>query len=161
MVFELPNWEKIVVPQRHRTGCVPTGYEWIFRYLDIKDINYGTFQEDFDLQLVQEGMNNFQDVAKKVRARYPQVNINIKGFDTGEEKIEFVTQLISRAVPCLMSITLLPTGGDWHIVPVVSIDETKIKVIWTANQVTELAKTDVINRHNNWPSGKDISWIEI
>ena len=101
MVFELPNWEKIVVPQRHRTGCVPTGYEWIFRYLDIKDINYGTFQEDFDLQLVQEGMNNFQDVAKKVRARYPQVNINIKGFDTGEEKIEFVTQLISRAVPCL------------------------------------------------------------
>ncbi|MGA2768658.1 MAG: hypothetical protein ABSF24_10145 [Candidatus Bathyarchaeia archaeon] len=159
-MVELPNWEKIVVPQRHGTGCVPTGYEWMLRYLGTKGVNFDTFQEDFDLQYSGEGKNNFQDVARKVKTTYPDVNISIKSFDIGKEKLEFIATLVSNAVPCLLSVAKTPVGGDWHIVPVVSIDDTSVKVIWTGNQTTMFAKTEIIHRHDNWPGGKDIAWIE-
>ena len=48
-MVELSHWQDVVVPQRYKTGCIPTGYEWMIRYLGIKGIDLGTFQEDFDL----------------------------------------------------------------------------------------------------------------
>jgi hypothetical protein len=159
---ELSHWQGIVVPQRQETGCIPTGYEWMIRYLGGKGVNLETFQEDFDLQYRHEGDNSFVPIAQKVKERYPQVGIKIGGFPNGKEKAEFIKKLIEEDVPCVMSIAK-PTGG-WHIVPVVSIDDTKIKVIWIANafgnQVCEYSITDVIFRHNNWSGGKDIAWIE-
>lgn len=158
-MVELANWEKLVVLQRHDTGCVPTGYEWLLRYLNVKGVNFDTFQEDFDLQLCHEGMNNFQDVAAKVNATYPNVKINLKSFTTGKEKVEFVGRLINDGTPSLLSIAYSTLGG-WHIVPVVSIDDTTIKVIWTGNQTRVFAESDIVNRHDNWAGGKDIAWIE-
>lgn len=63
---QLLNWSKTVVPQRHESGCIPTGYEWLIRYLKIQGVNLKTFQEDFDL-----GQDNSLDsVSAKIRSVY-------------------------------------------------------------------------------------------
>lgn len=159
-MVELSHWRDVVVPQRNYTGCIPTGYEWLIRYLKIEGIDLDTFQEDFDLQRSDEGMNDFGSVATKIREKYPQINIRIKDFPNGKEKVEFVKRLMGSDIPCLLSIANTPIGVIWHIVPVVSVDDTKVKIIWTGDQTQEFTIADVINRHDNWIGGKDISWIE-
>ncbi len=160
-MVELSQWQGIIVPQRHETGCIPTGYEWMIKYLGIKGVNLKTFQEDFDLKFRCEGDNSFVPVAARVKGRYPHVDIKIKDFSNGEEKVAFMKQLIKDDIPCVMSIA--KPSGDWHIVPVVSIDDTKVKVIWVANtfgnQVCEYPIAEIVFRHNNWCGGKDIAWI--
>lgn len=162
-MVKLPDWEKIVVPQRHDTGCLPTGYEWMIRYLGITGIKLHTFQEDFDLQYREEGMNNFQDVTRKVKATYPNLNVYFKEFATGKEKVEFIKQLVEASTPCVLSIALRPEGGFWHIVPVVSIDNEKIKVIWSDKSSSPYTKEytikEIIYVHDNWSGGRDIAWI--
>jgi len=159
-VVELSHWRDVVVPQRNYTGCIPTGFEWLIRYLRVESIDLETFQDDFDLQLSGQDMNNFESVSSAVRRKYPQINIRIRDFPTGREKVDFVSRLVEKDIPCLLSIANTPKGGSWHIVPVVSVDDTKIKVIWTGNQTQEFTIVDVTSRHDNWIGGKDIAWIE-
>lgn len=169
-MVELPHWEDIVVPQRHRTGCVPTGYEWMIRYLSIEGMNLETFQEDFDLGKE----NNFDSVAYKIRSRYPQIDIQVRSFDQAHEKIRAIRRLIEINTPCLISLALgeilSPQKGakiihtGWHIMPVVRIEGQKMRMIHHAtergNQTWELPIQEVIWRHNNMRGGKDIAWIE-
>ena len=159
--IELPHWKDTVVEQKHRkTGCIPTAYEWMISYLEIKSVNLDTFQDDFDLELRGEGSNSFITVAERVIKKYPQARINVRDFTDGLEKIEFIKGLLQNDIPCVMSLTIYPEGG-WHMVPVVYIDDTEMKVVWTGDIVCRYTLTDIINRHNNWPGGKDIAWIEI
>jgi len=99
-----------------------------------------------------------------VKATYPHLNIHFKGFDNGKDKVEYIIKLIEAAIPCVLSIAKTSTGGFWHIVPVVSIDNKKIKVIWTDKTATpkprEFTINEIIYRHDNWPGGNDIAWIE-
>jgi hypothetical protein len=74
---ELSHWKNIVVPQRYETGCIPTSYEWMIRYLNIKNVNLDTFQEDFDLQRRGEGDNSFVPIADKVVQKYSQVSVKM------------------------------------------------------------------------------------
>jgi len=161
-MVELSHWQEIIVPQRHETGCVPTGYEWMIRYSKIEGVNLNTFQEDFDLQLRGEGDNSFVPVAEKVKVTYPQVDIKIRNFVKGKDKIAFIKRLIQNDTPCVMSLAK-PTGG-WHIVPVVSIDDKRVKIIWVANefgnQVLDYPIAEIISRHDNYRGGKDIAWME-
>lgn len=167
---ELSHWEDVVVPQRHDTGCVPTGYEWIIRYLGIESVNLETFQEDFDLGK----SNNFVSVADEVKSRYSHVNIETCNFDQGIEKIRAIRRLIERDIPCLISLALADIQGTgvhtkiihmgWHIMPIVCIDDQKIKMIHHAdekgNHTWEFPIQEAIWRHNNLKGGKDIAWIE-
>jgi hypothetical protein len=163
---ELSNWENIRVPQRHYTGCVPTGYEWLIRYLGVPGVNLETFQEDFDLDLNQKTLpqNNFQSVGSKITARYPHINIQIKSYDQGLEKIQAIRSLIEKQSPCLVSIALGGSAGC-HIMPVVYIDNNIIKMIHDAkegeNHVWGLPIEDVIQIHNYGRDGKDIAWIKV
>lgn len=131
----------------------------MIRYLGIGDVNLDTFQEDFDLQLRGEGSNSFVPIAEKVRERYPQVDIQTAVFRNGNEKVDFIRQLIQENVPCVISIAHTPWGG-WHIVPVVSMDDSRIKIIWTSNITLDFSISDIIHIHDNWRGGKDVAWIK-
>jgi hypothetical protein len=171
-VSELSHWKNVIVPQRHETGCVPTGYEWLIRYLGIEGVELDTFQEDFDLQRAHQGMNSFVPVADKIRSRYPFINIHTKCFDHGLEKVEAMKNLIEGDIPCLISLALSGFRTSegrviergWHIMPVVCIDDRRItmihKVTENRNTPWELLITTIVSRHNDLEGGKDISWIE-
>lgn len=76
---ELPNWADLVVIQRRKkSGCVPTGYEWLIRYLKIQKVNLETFQENFDLG---KKYNSFESVSSKIKAVYPFINFERRESD--------------------------------------------------------------------------------
>ena len=157
-MVELTHWRDVVVFQRNPTGCIATGFEWLIRYAKIGGVDLGSFQEDFDLQRSGKGMNDFGSVTGKIKERYPHLSIVIKDFPNGREKVEFVKLLVGEDTPCLLSIANTPIGVSWHIVPVVLVDDTKVKVLWNGDQTQEFTIEDLIYRHNNWIGGKDIAW---
>ena len=159
----LPDFE-IVVEQRQPYGCIPTGIEWMLRYLKMEGIDFSDFQEKYDLIYQEKGKNSGRDVSKLIMVNYPEIQIVCKDFGAGGEKINFIRQLISEGRPVLVSITLCPEGG-WHIVPVVEIDDDKIVVLWMNKDTIDRQKkefqcSDIENRHNAWPGGTDLIYIK-
>jgi hypothetical protein len=156
---QLSNWNKTVVPQRHESGCIPTGYEWLIRYLKIRDVNLDTFQEDFDLG--QD--NSFSSVSAKIKSVYPAINIKVQSFSKGIDKVNRIKSLLEEQKPCLISLALGNNQG-WHIMPVVSIDETNIQLIHHADAgghfIWSFSVAEIVWRHDYLQGGKDISWIE-
>jgi len=155
---QLLDWSKTLIPQRHESGCVPTGYEWIIRYLKIQGVNLGTFQEDFDL-----GQNNsFNSVSAKIRSVYPTINIQVQSFTKGIEKVNRIKALLDEQKPCLISLAL-GGGQGWHIMPVVRIDET-IQLIHHSDAnghcTWVFPVAEIVWRHDYLQGGNDISWIE-
>jgi hypothetical protein len=155
---QLLDWSKTRVLQRHESGCVPTGYEWLIRYLKIQGVNLGTFQEDFDLG---QG-NSFDSVSAKIRSIYPTINIQVEKFTKGIDKVNRIKSLLEEQKPCLISLAL-GKGQGWHITPVVRIDET-IQLIHHAdaegNYTWVFPIAEVIWRNDYLQGGHDMSWIE-
>ena len=156
---QLSNWSKTVVPQRHESGCIPTGYEWLIRYLKIQGVNLETFQEDFDL-----GQDNgFDSVSEKIRSVYPKINIKVQSFTKGIDKVNRIKSLLEEQKPCLISLAL-GNGQGWHIMPVVKIDETSIQLIHHLDAeghcTWSFTIAEIVWRHNYLQGGNDISWIE-
>ena len=153
----LPDFHNTFVLQRDpKTGCIPTGIEWILRYLKIEGINFDDFQEKYDLK--EE--NSFGNIPQFVMKDYPQISFVSKSFLKGKEKIDFIRNAIEKGIPVLISITLRAIGG-WHIVPAVEIDEEKMIVLWMIEDSIEKQKkefllSDIEFRHDNWPGGQDI-----
>jgi len=161
-MVELSRWEDVVVPQKYeKTGCIPTGYEWLIRYLGIK-VNLDKFQDEFDLERSHKGDNDFRSVANEIMKKHPFIKIKTKDFPTGLEKVKFVYKLMEKGVPCLLSLAKTP-AGCCHIVPVVKIDE-EFKAIWLKNspknEIWTCSVGEIIRRHDKWGGGKDIAWIE-
>jgi len=165
---ELSHWQKIIVPQRKKdTGCVPTGFEWLIRYQDIKGIDLANFQDEFDRTAQKRGDNSFDSVATEVKQKYSHVSIQVKGFDKAEDKIASIKDFITKDIPCLLSfptyVTLCPCSLCFHMVPVVFIDDTKMKIICDAdkdgNQTCDLLINNVICWHNIFKGGNDIAWL--
>jgi hypothetical protein len=158
-MVQLLDWSKTVVPQRHESGCVPTGYEWLIRYLKIQGVNLETFQEDFDL-----GQNNsFESVSAKIRSVYPKINVIVESFTKGIDKVNRIKSLLVEQKPCLISLAL-GRGKGWHIMPVVNIDETTIQLIHHADAEGHctwiFSIAQIVWRHDYLQGGNDISWIE-
>jgi hypothetical protein len=155
---ELLDWNKTLVRQRHESGCIATGYEWLIRYLKIQGVNLGTFQEDFDLG----SANSFDSVSAKIRSVYPAIDIKVESFTLGIDKVTRIKSLIEEQKPCLISVSL-GYGQGWHIMPVVRIDET-VQLIHHAD-VDGLCTwvfpiAEIAWRHDYLKGGQDISWIE-
>lgn len=162
---ELQNWNKYLVSQRHQLGCIPAGFEWMIRYAAIEYVELEKFQEDFNLQARGEGENNFESIVKAVSEQYPYIRFQYKIFATGEEKTEFIRYTNKREIPCLISLTLKQEGGLWHMMPVYYIDDGVIRVIHHVNPneiayLIQFPLREIIYRHNNWPGGKDVAWID-
>jgi len=158
-MVELENWKTIIVPQRRESGCIPTGYEWLIRYLNIQRVDFRNFQEEFDFGQ----SNSFDYVAARIKSKYPAVSIQIMHFSQGVKKIDYIRSLIEAQTPCLISLAL-GRGQGWHIMPVVSIDNDKIEMIHDAdgngNHTWAFPVTEVIWKHDNLQGGDDISWID-
>ena len=156
---QLLNWTKTVVPQRHESGCIPTGYEWLIRYLKIQGVNLEIFQEDFDLG--QD--NSFDSVSAKIRHVYPTINIKVQSFIKGIDKVNRIKSLLEEQKPCLISLAL-GNGQGWHIMPVVRIDETTIQLIHHVDAdghcTWVFPVAEIVWRHDYLQGGHDISWIE-
>jgi hypothetical protein len=161
----LPDWDKCLIEQRDlERGCIPTGYEWMTRVAGIEDVNLETFQEDFNLEARGEGENNFDSIAEAVERRYPGVRIQRKSFETGEEKAEFIQELMEKGIPCLMSLALDP-GGKCHIAPVIYVDDQRMELAWMVDKegmarICEISLDEVKKVHDDWPGGKDIAWLD-
>ena len=155
---QLLDWNKTVVSQRHESGCIPTGYEWLIRYLRIQGVNLETFQEDFDLG--QD--NSFDSISAKIRSVYPTINIKVQSFAKGIDKVNRIKSLSDEQKPCLISLAL-GNGQGWHIMPVVRIDET-IQLIHHAGAdgfcTWVFPVEEIVWRHDYLHGGHDISWIE-
>lgn len=161
---ELLNWNKALVVQRDPIlGCIPTGYEWMLRVCDFPEINFDRFQDEFNIQATGIADNNFHTIAQAVQNRYPVVRIAHRDFQNGIEKVEFVKHLVGNGIPCLLSLTLNPNGG-WHIMPIIYIDNGVVRTIRSVEAngqvyLCEYTLEDIINRHTNWPGGKDLAWL--
>jgi hypothetical protein len=156
---QLSNWSKTIVPQRHESGCIPTGYEWLIHYLKIQGVNLETFQEDFDLG--QD--SDFDSVSAKIRSVYPTINIKVQSFTKGIDKVNRIESLLGEQKPCLISLALGNVQG-WHIMPVVRIGETTIQLIHHADANGHCTWIfpigEIVWRHDYLQGGHDISWIE-
>ncbi len=164
---ELINWKEAVVIQKNiRTGAIPAGFEFMIRFLKIKNVNLDTFQDDFDFKAKGEAENNFETIAQAIEKKYPQIKIRTKNFAKGAEKVDFITNLIEKNIPSMLSLTLSSKKSLCHEMPVIYIDYFKMRLIWRVNQIEEpdlfkVENQEVIDRHNNWLGGKDLAWVEL
>jgi len=165
---KLKNYKQIVVPQRHKkTGCIPTGIEWMVRYkasqtgeMNIPENDLNDFQEDFDLELNGTGNNWFSSIKKEVEKKHPEISLEIVEFNTGTEKYNYIEKLIEKGTSCIIPIRRTQYE-DAHIVPVVEIDKTEVKVIWDADfnvgsKIKPISRGDLIRLHDGGIIGKAI-----
>lgn len=124
-----PNWKKYIVSQRNpKTGCIPWIYEILLRAENVKNVNFETFQGDFDLdknlEFGQESRNHFSTVSDIVKKRYPHIEFVRREFLKGQgfEKVRFIENFLKQQRLIAISLTKNHNGG-WHIMPVVDIDE--------------------------------------
>jgi len=156
----LSNHEICVLQKDPRTGCIPAGVEWMFKWRGAKDVIFSDFQERFNLESQGIEGNSFYSVSRAVSSAYPDFKFQDRPFSTGKEKFAFVEGLIAKDQPCLLSLTKSP-AGTCHIVPLVEIDHDIVKVLWLNDEDIE-KQTISFQRcrleyiHDNWPGGKDI-----
>jgi len=123
----LKNWNKVMIKQKDLSfGCIPTGMEWLIRYLDIEGIELKDFQEEFNLKRKYNRDNTFESIKNAINMKYPQIKTNLVTYEENEtqsiEKIGKVKELISKNIPLLFSLTKSINGG-WHVMPVIGFDD--------------------------------------
>lgn len=169
-----PNWHKFAVVQRRpKTGCIPTGYEMLARATGVRDIDFASFQDDFDLDKDKDfnagdkSENNFGSVAKAIQRKYPQLIYECVSFDISDKKIQFIDDQISQQHPVLLSLemTLLTGEGGWHIMPVVDSDDKSFTLLYAmkANgepDILKIKKQVVAYIHDNYEGGKEVAILK-
>lgn len=162
----IKGWQHGAVVQRdHDLGCIPTGIEWMIRVSGVEGVSLKDFQEKYNLQRRGIAPNSFDTIAEAVNHDYPQIHIQFRTFILGEEKVPFIFNLLENGTPSILSLALSPKGG-WHIMPVI---EFKNGIFYLLNKVTqagiieicEIDKYDLIRRHDEWPGGNDVAWLEL
>lgn len=172
-MVELTHWKSIVIPKRRDTGCIPTGYEWMIRYLDVKDVDFNTFQEDFDFGTDK---NSFESISSSIHSRYQHVKIKIETFGKGHglAKVKTVRKLIEDDIPCLMVLNLVEyqinenvrtqAPNSCNVMPVIRVDDDVVALVYQASQgkniINEHPISEVVWIHDNLSGGHDIAWIE-
>ena len=168
-----PNWQQYAIVQRRpETGCIPTGYEMILRAAGAQNIDFATFQDDFDLdknrQPHEPFRNNFVSVADAVRARYPNVVFAERSFvkGSGAEKLKFVEQHLAKKQPLLISLANAAFGGSgWHIMPAVDMNQDTLILLMElkANgmaQLLQLPKPLLVSIHDTFEGGWEVAYLE-
>jgi hypothetical protein len=171
-VSAFPNWRTFAVPQRRlATGCIPTGYEFLARAAQMPNIDFESFQDDFDLDKDKDisagdtSENHFNSVADAVLKKYPQLVYECIPFDTGARKIQFIDEQVERQHPVLLSLAMQPLNGNgWHIMPVVDSDDDNFTLLLVMTSDRKL-NTLTINRqmveyiHDKFPGGKEVAFL--
>jgi hypothetical protein len=166
-----PDWEKYAVVQRDLlTGCIPTGYEMLLRAAGFSDIDYQSFQDEFDLDKDwkpgEKLRNNFSSVANVIRQKYPNIGFKIEAPTTGQDKLKVVEHLFENQHLVLVSLARKEKGRIiCHIMPVIGLSETEIVLLERAEvngdmHVLNVSKSDFIRIHDTIPNGHDIAYLE-
>ena len=164
-MLELKGYDNFKV-YRHDSlnGSIPTGVEWLLRFYGIEVGDSRNFQAKYTIIKDGINLNSFDSISKVVNRDFPNVKFKVKEFQTGEEKIAFIEQLIENQIPFLISIITAFTSKDnvYHSVPVVKVDKLHIWIKNWLNESEEIIykKAELINRHNKYPGGNDILYIE-
>jgi hypothetical protein len=105
-----PDWQKHAVHQKRRdSGCIPTGFEMILRAAGRTDIDFETFQDDFDLDKDRKPTdapkNSFGSVAAEIEKVHEDVHFRMKVFPKGqgEAKVRFIEKHVQTKRPILVS----------------------------------------------------------
>lgn len=167
-----PRWKVYATHQRRiETGCIPTGYEMILRAADAKGVDFGSFQDDFDLDVsIGRGqsvpLNNFESVAEEIRKKYPWVEFASKSFATGNEKLIFIDESLSKNQPILISLAQAPFGRPgWHIMPIVDANDKEYLLLQHVREdgscLTDwLSKAYVASIHDRFSGGKEVAYLQ-
>jgi len=168
-----PNWQTYAVPQRRPgSGCIPTGYEILLRAAKITDIDYDTFQDDFDLDKDRgpddPPQNNFVSVANAIKLRYPTVQFQRVVFPPGHgvDKLRFIEEHIAVQQPVLISLSLLPFGQrGWHIMPVVDSTQNEFTLLEHMDAdgrkfLMNLSKSQLVRIHDDYEGGDDVAYLD-
>lgn len=169
-----PNWKKYACTQRRlETGCIPTSYKMMLRAAGAKEIDFDSFQDDFDLDkdIANTGavpQNNFDSVAEAVRKKYPDVYFKKEPFAKGDgaKKLARVEELIAKGRPVLVSIANAPTGGlGWHIAPIVDSNADELILLdyidaQGKTYLRPLKKADFVHYHDNYHGGDELAMLE-
>ena len=167
------NWKDYWVPQRRsKTSCIAAGYEMLLRAKGAENINFDTFQDEFDLDKNAERgnfRNNFESVGKEIENKYPQVDCAWEAFDKGCQKLAKVEKLLEQGELILVSLPIInwetgePTG--YHIMPIVAWDDNYLTLV-TDNEgnpkVLKYEKWKIESLHDavEIKGGKEIAYIK-
>lgn len=157
---KLDGYSNTLVKQRSpRTGCIPSGIEWMVRYMKVQGVNCASFQEDFDLEAQGRMGNGFETVPAAVSKTYPQIATTPRAFENADDKIACIRDAIAQGTPCLVS--LWQEGNGFHVVPVVEADDTSITVLWMDKETIEAQRrvfdySEVRRLHDAVSGGRDI-----
>lgn len=168
-----PNWREFVVTQRHpQTGCISAGYETLLRAAGVSDVDFATFQDDFDLdkdlKAGEPPRNNFNSVSEAVSQKYPHIQFRRIIFPKGEghKKLEFIENSISRKRLVLISLNMLPITNQsgWHIMPVVDMDDEHLFLVYAVQsngeiKLLKLPKQEIVRIHEQFDGGDDVAYL--
>ena len=163
-----PNWQNyVIVQKRQATGCIPTCYQMLLCAAGVNGIDWTTFQDTFDLE--KDGgppRNHFVSVAQEISKIYPNVVFRCEVFAKGKgsEKVIRINDLFSNGKLVLVSIALSPQGG-WHLMPLIEMDGSSMSMVHHADSnglicITRIQVNEVIRRHDSWPGGEEIAYLE-
>ncbi len=168
-----PNWKKFAVHQRRpQTGCIPTGYEMILRAAKVKQVDFATFQDDFDLdKQLGKGQtaprNNFVSVAEAIRKKHPNIVFEQQVFETGADKIAFIDKQLKTRKPLLVSVAVVQDGQlrGWHIMPIVDAKSSRYCLLQfvEANgeaRIQWISKQQLADLHDQYEGGKDVAYLK-
>jgi hypothetical protein len=157
--------EHLVHQRNEATGCIPWSYEVILRHLGVRDIDYGTFQEDFDLG---RDDNHFGSVSDAIKDKYQNsdAEFTFRTFEKGEDKLAFMRILAARTIPFAISLPNKAFDSDaigWHICPVLRVRDDDIGILWEVDEdgnpkLIKLTNAEVTGVHDQHGGGKEVAY---
>jgi hypothetical protein len=170
MKYDVPDWITGLTEQRNKSsGCIPWTYEWMLRVKGAT-VDFTDFQERYDLKGSGKGDNNFSTVASAISKDYSNVCIESKSFlkEQGKDKIDFLHAQATSGRLCAYSLAFEREGIllGWHIMPVISIDEDSVTMVFSFDEkirepkLLPFKRSYLIDVHQRLPGGDDTAWLE-
>jgi hypothetical protein len=172
------KWSEFIAPQRRpKTGFIPSAYESILRVAGIENINYATFQDDFDLDKnklpLLPNKNNLSSVGIAITKKYPQIKLKRSIFPRGEgkQKLELIERIISKKRFVLITMNMWSTTGQDKCQPqlVVDMDENNLyflsivvgtkPMVYKVTYSSSVQKNKLIQIHDIYDGGHDVVYL--
>jgi hypothetical protein len=169
--------ENVVDQRRPKTGIIPSGYESLLRTAGIENINYETFQDDFDLDKKRlpflPKKNNFTSVGNVITKRYPHIRLKRIVFPRGEgkNKIKLLEKIIDKGRYALLSLNMFPLTGQRQCDICLAVDKDENSIIFQSSVLWNEAirkvsysfsvrKDKLVQIHDLYNGGNEIVFID-
>lgn len=163
------NWKNHLVHQRDAEhGCIPTCYEFLLRAYGFKNIDFTSFQEEFNLHRKNPlKQNNFTSIAAEIEAKHPFVKFSheIFGKEEGLKKISRIEKILTNNQYVAVSLHNAPFNRNgYHIYICIEADNEKLTLLEYVPLngdaiITRISKSAIVAIHEKFPGGDDIAYI--